>query len=285
MTFLESTLPIRTTTRNLTRWLFTVGLATSALAQQTTPHQLKFLITFPSALQALPRDGRMLLAISTARDPEPRFGIDEEEAKSQQLFGIDVDSLQPGSPVTIDEKALGYPVRSLGQLPAGDYYVQAVLNIYETYKRADGRILKLPADRGEGQRWNQKPGNLFSTPQRVHTDPASGDAIPIVLSKKIPPVEVPKDTKYVKHFQVQSKLLSEFWGRPMYLGAVVVLPEGFDEHPEAHYPLLIAHNHFLADFNGFRTEPPSAEAKGSDLVRQRYQYALYKDWTSGRFPP
>src|ERR1035438_10512942 len=143
MTFFESTLPIRTTTRNLTRWLFTVGLATSALAQQTTPHQLKFLITFPSSLQALPLDGRMLLAISTARDPEPRFGIDEEEAKSQQLFGIDVDGLQPGSPVTIDEKALGYPVRSLGQLPVGDYYVQAVLNIYETETSADGQFFQI----------------------------------------------------------------------------------------------------------------------------------------------
>ena len=60
------------------------------------------------------------------------------------------------------------------QVPAGDYYVQAVLNIYETFHRADGRTLKLPMDQGEGQHWNRKPGNLYSEPAKVHFDPASG---------------------------------------------------------------------------------------------------------------
>jgi hypothetical protein len=45
----------------------------------------------------------------------------------------------------------------------------------------------------------------------------------------------------------------------MYLGAHVLLPEGFDTHPEARYPLVIFHGHFPADFDGFarrrRSEP------------------------------
>jgi hypothetical protein len=256
-------------------------LCASCTFGQSKP-KLRFEIIFPASQSAGALDGRMLLAISKEEKPEPRFSIDEAEARSQQLFGVDVDGLKPGAAAVVDASALGYPVRSLDQLPAGDYYVQAVLNIYESFKRADGHAVKLPPDRGEGQQWNRKPGNLFSKPQKLHVDPASGGVIRISLTEKIPPVEPPKDTKYVKHLRILSKLLSEFWGRPMYLGAIVVLPEGFDEHPQAHYPLLVNQGHFPSDFNSFRTEPPAADAKGGQRARQQNQYRLYQDWTSGR---
>jgi hypothetical protein len=212
----------------------------------------------------------------TARRPDAAGDL-------EGLFGLDVNGLKPGEAAVVDASALGYPVRSLGQLPAGDYQVQAVLNVYETFKRADGHIVKLPPDRGEGQQWTRKPGNLFSKPQRLHVDPASGGVIRLSLTEKIPPIEPPKDTKYVKHLRIQSKLLSDFWGRPMFLGAIVVLPEGYDEHPQAHYPLLVNEGHFPSDFNGFRTEPP-APGEGGERARQQNQYRLYQDWTSGRLP-
>ena len=60
----------------------------------------------------------------------------------------------------------------LSALPVGDYLVQAVLNRYETYHLADGRVLKLPPDQGEGQHWAEKPGNLYSRPIHLHVDPA-----------------------------------------------------------------------------------------------------------------
>ena len=255
--------------------------ASSALAQSKS--KLRFEISFPAAQSAAPLDGRMLVAISKEEKPEPRFLIDEQEARSQQLFGIDVDALKPGAAAVVDASALGYPVRSLDQLPAGDYYVQAVLNIYETFHRADGRTVKLPPDRGEGQQWNRKPGNLFSKPQKMHVDPSSG-VIRISLTEKMPPVDPPKDTQYVKHLRIQSKLLSDFWGTPMYLGAIVVLPEGFEQHPQAHSPLVVNQGHFPSDFNGFRTEPPAADAKGGARNRQQNQYRLFQDWTSGRLP-
>ena len=119
-------------------------------------------------------DGRVLLAISADDKREPRFQIEEQEARSQQLFGVDVEGLHPGAAAVIDASTLGYPVRSLDQLPAGDYYVQAVLNVYETFTRADGHAVKLPPDQGEGQQWNRKPGNLYSKPLKMHIDPASG---------------------------------------------------------------------------------------------------------------
>jgi hypothetical protein len=36
-----------------------------------------------------------------------------------------------------------------------------------------------------------------------------------------PPIEPPKDTAFVKHIRIESKLLTAFWARPMHLGAAV----------------------------------------------------------------
>ena len=246
--------------------------------------KLRFEISFPASLSSTPLNGHIMLGISKTEKPEPRYQLKEEEAESAQFFGLDVDGLAPGAPAVIDGSSLGYPAVSLDQLPAGDYYVQAVLNIYETFHRSDGHTVKLPPDMGEGQQWHEKPGNLMSKPQRLRVDPVAGGVIRISLTDKLPAVEAPKDTKYIKHFRIQSKLLSDFWGRPMYLGAIVVLPEGFDEHASAHYPLLINHGHFPSDFRGFRTEPPAPDMKEPARRRAQTQYKLYQDWTSGRLP-
>ena len=129
------------------RKLLFLLICVSTAFGQVKSSKLKFEISFPAAQSAEALDGRVLLAISKDDKQEPRFGIDEQEARSQQLFGMDVEGLKPGAPAVVDASALGYPMRSLDQLPAGDYYVQAVLNIYETFKRADGHRVKLPPER------------------------------------------------------------------------------------------------------------------------------------------
>ena len=256
-----------------------------SLAQQSkSTNSLRFEVSFPSSVQSKPLDGHVMLCIAKENKPEPRFQLREEEAESAQFFGLDVDGLAPGSAAAVDVSTLGYPLRSLKEIPAGDYYVQAVLNVYETFHRADGHTVKLPPDMGEGQQWERKPGNLMSKPERLHIDPAAGGVIRISMTEKIPPIEPLKDTKYVKHFRIQSKLLSEFWGQPMDLGAIVVLPEGFDEHPNAHYPLLVEQGHFPSDFHDFREEPPTADLKGRKLEAARIQYQNFQDWTNGRLP-
>ena len=72
-------------------------------------------------------------------------------------------------------------------------------------------------------------------------------------SRRIPE---PPTTKYIKHERIQSERLTKFWGRPVLPGAHVLLPEGYDEHPDARYPLVIDHGHFPDTIDGFREEPP-----------------------------
>ncbi len=257
----------------------------SLLAQSSkSPSHLRFEIIFPEAQSAgKSLDGHILLGISTDKSSEPRYQLREEEASSAQFFGLDVDNWKPGQPAILDSTALGYPLNSLDQLPVGDYYVQAVLNIYETFHRADGHTVKLAPDQGEGQQWFNKPGNLLNKPQLIHIDPQSNSVIRISLTERIPPIEPANDTKYIKHIRIQSKLLSNFWGRPVYLGAIVLLPEGFDQHPTAHYPLLVHQGHFEADWDFFQEKVPDS-AKPDELQYLQFASRFYQDWTSGRLP-
>jgi hypothetical protein len=251
-----------------------------------------FSVSFPATRSTQPLDGRILLVLSTDASDEPRNQINDTP-KSQIVFGVTVDGLKPGEPVIVDEKASGYPIRSLKDVPAGDYYVQAVLNRYETFHRADGSVVKLHMDQGEGQHWNISPGNLYSKSRKIALKPGGG-VVSISLEQEIPAIPEQKDTKYIRHIKIQSELLTKFWGRPFYLSAVVLVPSGFDEHPEARFPLIIFHDHFVDDFDDFRTEPPDPNLKadysdrfhlaGYNRIQQQEAYKFYQQWTSPKFP-
>jgi len=239
-----------------------------------------------------PLDGRMLLLLSTDPTAEPRMQI-SLSPNTQMVFGLDVDSLPPGQIVTVDDKAYGYPVKSLRDVKPGEYFVQAVFHRYETFHRADGHTLKLPMDRGEGQHWNIAPGNFYSRPANITIRPGGGRTL-IVLDQEIPSITPPADTKYIRHIKIRSEVLSKFWGRPMYIGADVLVPEGFDEHPQAHYPLIVFHDHFVPDFDDFRPEPPDPNLKpdyserfhisGYNRIQQEEAHKFYQQWTGANFP-
>jgi len=252
---------------------------------------MKFAISFSNELADRPLDGRILLLLSTDFETEPRFQMGHDFHTQQGLiFGIDVENLEAGKQAMIDDSVLGCPVKSLADLPPKEYNVQAVLHIYETFHRSDGHVVKLPMDRGEGQKWHLAPGNLYSTPRKIKIDPSTPDVCQIEMDKKIENFPTRKDTRYIKHVRIQSDLLTRFWGRPMHLEAILLLPQGYDEHPEAKYPLMIYQGHHHRTFytpTSFRETPPDPEAEGLeryDLTYQEYSYQLYKDWTAPDFP-
>jgi hypothetical protein len=253
----------------------------------------RFAIQFSAARSTAPLDGRLLLIISADSSAEPRFQVGDGAATAQ-IFGIDVDDWKPGVNALIDHTVFGYPLPSLSELEPGRYRVQAVLNRYETFRRSDGHTVKLPPDRGEGQQWARKPGNFFSAPKWINIDPRKAATINIVMDQEIALIEDPPDTKYVKHIRIRSERLSRFWGRDMYLGAHVLLPHGFDEQPQARYPLVVNHGHFPHDFGGFREQPPDPNLapdssarfrlKGYNRIQQEHAHQFYKDWTGPNFP-
>ncbi len=252
-----------------------------------------FSIRLPDSLSKKHLDGRLYLLISNNGNAEPRFQI-SLGSNTQQLFGVDIENWQPGTSKIISNTAFGYPIESLSKVPPGEYFVQALFHIYETFHRKDGYTLKLPMDRGEGQQWNKAPGNLYSVPVKVIFQPEMKTVGALVLTKTIPAIVEPQDNKYVKHIRIQSKLLSEFWGRPMFLGAHVLLPEGWDTHPDVKYPLAIFHGHFPDDFSGWRIETPDQNLKpdtsdrfhitGYNKIIQQEAYDFHKIWIGPGFP-
>jgi len=261
------------------------------LAANTIQAQ-SFSVTFPRELSAQPLDGRLLLLLSTDPSDEPRNQINDTP-RSQMVFGLNVDGWPPAQPTIVDAAAFGYPIRSLKDVPPGEYTVQVVLNKYETFHRSDGKTIKLHPDMGEGQHWNISPGNLYSRPQKIVIG-ANSAPVSVALTEVIPPIKPPADTKYIRHIRIQSDVLTKFWGRPMFVSAVVLVPEGFDEHPNARFPLIIFHDHFVDDFDGFRTTPPDPDLKpdyserfhlaGYNRIQQEEAYKFYQQWTAPNFP-
>ncbi|WP_293904412.1 hypothetical protein [Phenylobacterium sp.] len=253
-----------------------------------------FSVSFPKAASAAPLDGRLILIVSPEPTPEPRLQVElEAPLRTPYIFGQTVDAMAPGAPIALSPAAVGWPAARLEALPDGDYTVQAVLNRYETYHRADGSVVKLPPDMGEGQHWNEKPGNLYSTPMLVKVR-HGGPAVAIRLDQVIAPIARKTDTEFVRHIRIKSELLSKYWGRPVYLGAHVLVPAGFDKHPQARFPLMVFHGHYPDDISGFRTTPPDADLKpdyserfhlaGYNRIQQEEAYAFYQRWIARDFP-
>lgn len=274
---------MRTIRRFLPLLLLTFGL--SAFAQRIE-------LTLPNTQ---PITGHLILVFAKSGKPEPRFQLNEQY-KSAQGFGVDVEAWPAGRPIVVGAATFGYPRRSLKDLDPGDYFVQAVFNVYQEFHLASGKTVWLPPDKGEGQHWNAKPGNPYNKPEKVHFDPAAGTTLKIALDQTIPPIEGTDrdpellarrspDQQWLRYMRFKSDVLSKFWGQDVYLGAWVLLPGGFDDHPDAHYPVVVYQDHYHAGpgFPAmFSSTPP--DPKSPRYRREQSGYEFYQDWTSGRLP-
>ncbi len=269
--------------------LFFFSLASS---KEASSH-LRFEISFEESVHVGPITGRIYLIISKDKGVKERlqrgFGHQPVSDKTgEPFFGTDVDQITPGETAVIDVHTLGFPVSSLKDLPPGDYYVQALLNVYTEFHRSDGHVIWAHMDQWDGQHAGWSPGNLISEIKKAYLDPSKGYNIKLKLTKVIPPIKAPADTEWVKRIKIQSKLLSQFWGHPIYIGATLLLPKEYETHPDVYYPVIYDQGHFsLRAPMGFRTDPP--EESEEVIQRRRLRglengYEFYKSWTSDHFP-
>src|SRR4051794_17262049 len=93
-----------------------------------------FQIRLGSGTRTAPVDGRLIVVVSKRLEGEPRFQV-AWGLETQQIFGMDVDGWNPGDTVAMRGSTPGAPLRTLADLPPGTYNIQAVLNVYETFRR------------------------------------------------------------------------------------------------------------------------------------------------------
>lgn len=262
-------------------------------ASCTSSNELQFEVTYDSSLASSAFDGRLLVLISSSDRSEPRFQINDND-DTGIIIGKDVSNWASETPELVGGNQAIYPLENLKELKAGRYYIQALLNKYDTFELANGHSVQLPMDQGEGQHWNTSPKNIYSTPQWIEIS-ANTKKVKLHLSEEIPPITPVADSEYIKHIRIQSEMLTAFWGRPMYLQANVLVPHGFDKDAAPEYPLMVFHGHFPKTFGGFRSEPPTAPENddvynarfgitGYEYIQQKEAHDFYRQWVSDDFP-
>ena len=192
-----------------------------AAAGAAGPAPFQFEVSQSKSLPAAPREGRLFLILSPTNNPEPRVTLGRTGLGAPEVLARDVNAFAPGATAVLDPTAFAFPLTNLSALPPGDYYAQALF------------------DSDTDLRSPHAPGNLYSQPQKLHLDPARGGAWKLELTQQIPPDLLPADTEQVKFVKIQSKRLSEFHGRPIFLRAAVVLPRDYGRETSRRYPLWV----------------------------------------------
>lgn len=266
---------------NLRHFISLIFLGFLVCCQADTPNsqtsQFTFAVSFSEDAHTGPLTGRVYVMLSKDEEREPRFLV---RRRGVPFWGQNVSALNPGEAGIINENSFGFPLRSIRDIPPGKYSIQGFINVYTEFRRSDGQTVWLHQDQWEGQNWLRSPGNMYSDVQKVFIDPSNSQTFAITCRHIIPPIEVEPDTKWVKRIKFQSKLLSDFWGQPMYLGATILLPEGYEEHPDSFYPVNYIQGHFsLRAPYGFSEKKPEENNR-----RGRAGYEFYEYWISDECP-
>jgi hypothetical protein len=258
-------------------FIFLLTAFVCADGQQGTTDKPLFQISYSHTAHYGPLTGRLILVIASKENPEPRLTVGPN---GPAIFGLDVDHLQPDQPVTVDASTLGFP-KSLADLPPGDYFAQAVINVYTEVHRSDGHTLFAHFNNGMEEFFNTAAGNLYSGVQKIHL--GTGGVFSLTIDHVIPEAETPADTEWVKYVRIRSEKLSAFWGHPIYINAVVLLPKGYDEHRDAHYPTVYTMGHEVPfSFDPKPGPPPTEQQKEERGLESGYQF--YQSWVSDHFP-
>jgi len=260
-------------------WAVTLAfILVSALPGPALAQATRFLVSVPEDVYSQPLTGRLVLILGGAADPEPRLTL---APHGPPIFGLDLEALPPGENAILDDRVIGFPT-SLAEMPPGEYFAQVVINVYEEVHRGDGHHLWLPMTDGTIQFFSTAPGNLYSDPQPVRL--GEGGTVEIRVTNTIEAPSPPVDTEWLKHVRIQSDMLTEFWGRPVYIHATVLLPKGFTEEPDRTYPGIFVFGHSVPF--SFTTDSTRVRGLGEiDPVRGvETGYDFYKEWNSEDFP-
>lgn len=206
--------------------------------------KLRFEVTAVPGLLGAPAEGRLIVVLGRTNAPEPRTRVGDISLRAEPVLGTDVTAFDGRRPAVLGQGSALFPQRSLTELPAGDYWLQAVLATNRDFRLLDA------------------PGNLVSQPVLARLDPQRRAAVKLTLDRRLPD-EAPAETDSVKFVTLRSEKLSQFWDRPMFLRAGVILPKGWAEEPSRRYPLVIR----IGGFGTRYTWVSGAMAEGSNFRR------------------
>ncbi len=202
-------------------WVRGANPATEPVREVAEPARIRVEVALPEAVRGLGQEARLLVVLTQSGEGEPRERLGRMGAEAPTVLGVDVAARSGAATVTLGEGAAVFPWRSLGELPAGQYSVQALL--------MTNRDLWLP----------EAPGNWHSDPVTVEVDPRRRGRIPLSLTRALSSEVMPVDREFVRYRRIRSEALSRFWGRDMWIRVGVVLPGSWEEGGSRRYPLVL----------------------------------------------
>ncbi|MEK7727436.1 MAG: alpha/beta hydrolase-fold protein, partial [candidate division KSB1 bacterium] len=225
-----------------------------ACSRSDQPSRLSFEITAHAALDgSLPGHGRIFVILNSRAEAEPRFGIGWADPKADPFFAKDISNWNGKAVLTFGEEAIGFPIESLNKLAPGSYYAQALYDVDTTFSNLNA------------------PGNFYSTPVKIEIAAGGQQRFRLTLDQRIPAEQLPQDSEYVKHVRIESRLLSAFWKKPMYLRAAIILPKGYAQDAQRRYPV----RYTIGGYGSRYTNAARMMAEGSEFRR---------DWLSDECP-
>jgi hypothetical protein len=239
--------------------------AIPTLAQASAqPRHVPFTVQAPSTITA-PISGRLLIFLKSGTG-DKAVDVNQLSPSSTWVGAREVQSLSAGGSVEIDPDAEGIAFPApFASIAPGDYEVQVVLDVDHTYNYL-GRtaqdwvspVIALP-------HW--KPGDgpepILQLTEHAISDPGRAA---FLEQAKARVKELPGS---VQVEQLQSPLLTLFWGHPVSIKAWVVLPPEYSEHSKEHFPTVYSTHGF-----------------GGNLERSLFSaVALYDRMKAGKMPP
>jgi enterochelin esterase-like enzyme len=201
-------------------------------AQSAAPAQrLHFRVTIAKEVATKPVTGRLLVMMTSkpvqGDSIKPGYG---EEAHDVWVAAKEVHDIAPGATIDIDPDEIAYPA-PFSTAPAGEYRAMAYLDVnhHAAYKF-------------------NNPGDLVSKlASATQINPAATAPIELTVTQKVPdrPVTAIEGTELIDFI---SPSLSAFWGRPIHIRGVVVLPPNYSDST-ARYPTVYMTPGYTADLH------------------------------------
>jgi hypothetical protein len=221
------------------------------LAQNAGP--LRFRVTLDPALSSKPVSGRLIVFMTNNPKPQEVLepGLGDEGAKTW-IAAREIPHLAPGESVDLEADEIAYP-EPLSKAPMGDYQVMVLLDVdhnagYNTFTDADLRSPVLPLK---------------------SFNPSQAAPVELKLSQHAPPLPPFRLDKGEELIDFVSPSLSKFWGRPIHMRGIVVLPPDYATS-KSHYPTVYYTHGYGGNMNYF------AASHGESLP---------KDMAEGNLPP
>jgi hypothetical protein len=203
----------------------------------TAAASLEFQITFDRKVSGEPFTGRVYVLLSQ-KEIKP-LPANPNWFKPEPFFAQDVKDWKPGTPLTFGPGSVGYP-HALAGLPKGTYFAVAVMD-FNCGARS----------------FSTAEGNGYSQPLRVELDPAKGGAVRLTIDQIYHAPRF-KESERIKLVDIESRLLTDFHGRPVRMRAGMVLPKSFATDPGKRYPVIYA----VPGFGGTHFMAPTFAARG-----------------------